>query len=528
MTGEVTPANNRTSGVLAALRVYCLLLLGLTLLTPLLTEETAWGLWPVTYLSPVWRWILVGLGALVCIRPVTVRLVHYVSRITHHVSRFTSRLPRRTLFALLSLLSIISFLLFRIVHTRWGDAYILVNGLAWPDPALRLTATWQAPLTVWLHARLWALGNALFGWPDAWPVYRIVSPLAGALYIYLLLRLADSIGKNRTEKFLIVGLMGTLGMVQLFFAYAENYTLAAVGILLFLWLALETLRGRRALWQPALALAVTNGLHPSTVVLDPALLFVLWVWAKQGERGKARKAGKRGEAGRPAERVWLSGLAQVFVPMAAVALGVVVLMELSGHGLATLATTDRPGGGDARWFVPLTAVSTRWERYTMFSWPHLRDWLNEQMLTAPVTLGGLAIAGAAVTVDWRRTRGKGAMAGGATATESERLEGNSRSATETHTEASTEGDELVFLAICTGLYWLFTFVWNPDYGGQRDWDLFSLAALPSTLLLARLLPRVLPNRGDLAQAALMLTAVSALHTSAWIYQNTLPWEWPTK
>ena len=33
-----------------------------------------------------------------------------------------------------------------------------------------------------------------------------------------------------------------------------------------------------------------------------------------------------------------------------------------------------------------------------------------------------------------------------------------------------------------------------------------------------------PRRGDLAQAALMLTAVSALHTSAWIYQNTLPWE----
>ncbi len=84
----------------------------------------------------------------------------------------------------------------------------------------------------------------------------------------------------------------------------------------------------------------------------------------------------------------------------------------------------------------------------------------------------------------------------------------------------------MFLAVCTGLYWLFTFVWNPDYGGQRDWDLFSLAAIPGTLLLARMLPRALRDRGHLAQAALMLTAVSAVHTSAWIYQNTLPWEWP--
>ena len=46
----------RPPAVLTALRIYCLLLLGLYLLTPLLTEETAWGLWPVTYLPPVWRW----------------------------------------------------------------------------------------------------------------------------------------------------------------------------------------------------------------------------------------------------------------------------------------------------------------------------------------------------------------------------------------------------------------------------------------------------------------------------------------
>ncbi|MCB9153730.1 MAG: hypothetical protein H6649_06715 [Caldilineae bacterium] len=105
---------------------------------------------------------------------------------------------------------------------------------------------------------------------------------------------------------------------------------------------------------------------------------------------------------------------------------------------------------------------------------------------------------------------------------------NSQAGTAKHAEASSASAELVFLALCTGLYWLFTFVWNPDYGGQRDWDLFSLAAIPATLLLARLLPRVLPDRGQLAEAALMLTAVSAVHTSAWIYQNTLPWEWPVK
>ena len=205
--------------------------------------------------------------------------------------------------------------------------------------------------------------------------------------------------------------------------------------------------------------------------------------------------------------MWWSAAWQVVLPMALAAGAVALLMELSGNGLAALTSTDRPGGGDGRMFVPLAATTTRWEHYTMFSWAHLVDWLNMQMLTAPVTLGGLAIVGGALLAQRLPLRV------------------NSQAAAAKHAETSSQGRMLLFLALCTGLYWLFTWVWNPDYGGQRDWDLFSLAAIPSTLLLARLLPRALPDRGQLAQAGLMLVAVSAMHTTAWIYQNTLPWEW---
>lgn len=485
-----------SSRVLLALRIFCLAVVGLHLIAPLFTEANAWGVWPYTYLHRGWQLLLATL-AILTILPNTAAALLRIAQRALDTTRISFH-HRNVLFALLSLLALIPFTLFRIVHTRWGDAYILVNAIAYPDPALRLTTTWQAPLDVWLHARLWALGDAAFGWADAWPSYWILSPLAGALYVYVLLRLADSVGRNRTEKLVIVGLLGTLGTIQLFFGYAENYSLAAAGVLLYLWLALEAMAGRRALWQPSLALAVTIGLHPSTVVLSPALLVVAWVWGKgrQGDKETRRQGGK----------AWWTAMWQVAWPMVVVAGGVVLLMTLSGNGLAALTSTDRPGGGDGRMFVPLLETTTRWEHYTMFSWAHLLDWLNMQMLTAPVTLGGLAIVGVALLAGRRTTTAQAGAAADAVARPVE--------------------PQIRFLVLCTALYWLFTWVWNPDYGGQRDWDLFSLAAIPSTLLLARLLPRVLSDRSQLAQAALMLTTVSAMHTIAWIYQNTLPWEWP--
>ena len=73
------------------------------------------------------------------------------------------------------------------------------------------------------------------------------------------------------------------------------------------------------------------------------------------------------------------------------------------------------------------------------------------------------------------------------------------------------------------LYLLLILAWNPDYGGQRDWDLFAPAALAPAILLGYVLPRVLPERAALRGAGWALIAAQALHTVMWVYQNTLPW-----
>jgi hypothetical protein len=390
-----------------------------------------------------------------------------------------------------SALLFLAFFLFPLAHTRWGDAFMLAKGIAYPDPALRLTHSWQAPLDVFAHSQLWLALHATFGWKDAVPVYRLLSPLAGGLYLLVVLALSRD--EQLAPGWLTYGLLASLGLIQLFFGYVENYSFAAAGVLAYLWLGIGVLRGTQPLWLAASMLAVANATHPSTVILAPSLLYLAW-----------RQVRNKSVA---------NVVVQVALPILLVGGATFLWMEWSDHGVYALLNTDRPGGGDARWFVPLWTTTTRWEHYTMFSWPHLRDWLNEQLLVAPVVLPGLAVVLVGLWVEKRQGN---------------RVSGQGQ-------EQPDMGDATItshlvslspFLSIAAAGYLLFTFVWNPDYGGQRDWDLFSPAALPATLLFVSLLPKALQYRRMLWGGALPLILLQAWHTAAWVYQNTLPWQWP--
>jgi hypothetical protein len=137
--------------------------------------------------------------------------------------------------------------------------------------------------------------------------------------------------------------------------------------------------------------------------------------------------------------------------------------------------------------VPLFKTTTQFEHYTLFSLGHLVDVVNQQLLVAPMVWLTIALV---VIFARRRVRDLGA--------------------------------EGVFLAVMAGFYLLLTLVWNADYGGQKDWDLFSPAALPASLLLGWLLCRALPERRALRGAGFALIASQGFHLVAWVWQNTRP------
>lgn len=456
-----------------ALRLLALALIAAHLAAARASEEVAWGFWPITYLPGGWRWGVAAAAAL---------LICAGDRAWPAIRRPVDRAlawarpgtPGGSL--ALAALAALPFYLLRIQHLRWGDAELLVTALG--DPYW-LVYVWKAPLDVFLHARLWQWAHHVLGWPSPVPVYRILSILAGMLFVWVLLRLAHMLGRNRVERALIAGLVATLGTMELFFGYIENYPIMTAGVLLYLWLALRALRGEGSLAAAATALAVTHAFHPVTLILTPSLLYLAYVLTvpSQGH-------GAEGPQGRPLRR--LSALLSIAVPYALVFAGVSALMLAGNHGFEKLLGVDSPGGGDQRWFVPLFEVTTEWEHYTMFSLGHLLDIVNLQALVAPVVLPALALTAA---LAWRRR---------------------------------PQGDRaFVLLLLAAGFYLAFTLTWNADYGGQKDWDLFSPASVPAALLLAYLLPRALPERVALRSAGWALVVAQAFHTAIWIYRNTL-------
>jgi hypothetical protein len=70
------------------------------------------------------------------------------------------------------------------------------------------------------------------------------------------------------------------------------------------------------------------------------------------------------------------------------------------------------------------------------------------------------------------------------------------------------------------MYVLLTWLWNPDYGGQKDWDLFAPSAFVYTFWAGYLLVHTLTDKDKLREGGLFAIAVSLLHTGAWVFANT--------
>ncbi len=321
--------------------------------------------------------------------------------------------------------------------------------------------TWKEPHRAPLtYAAIRALHHAGNSlWQTAENTHRVYSYVAGVLYVVLVFPVAGTFGKNKLEKSIVLAFLLTTGYMQLFFGYVENYALYMPGLLLYLLAGLRTLQHRLPLFVPALLLGMLLALHQAFAVFGPSLLYLAY-----------RVYHHRQDIVRPWKNAAVTVAALCCAP-----LSMALFLALSGVGFEAYA--GRMGG---RNFLPIFAQPGIEVQYRIFSISHVLHYLNQQLLAAPAACIALFLVR---REDLRRQP---------------------------------------FLAICTVVSLLFTFIANPESGAARDWDIFSLPALPLTLWAASAFLNRMPDRPQLFHGAFLLCGSAVLHTLLWIALNANP------
>ncbi|MBU8932474.1 MAG: hypothetical protein KOO62_00560 [candidate division Zixibacteria bacterium] len=269
--------------------------------------------------------------------------------------------------------------------------------------------------------------------------YQTLSIIAGLVLLICSVWGAMLIAKNIFFRLLLLLGLISSGYMLLFFGYVEHYSFFTVSVMLFCLIGIAVCKLRLNRWTILLPLAMAIWLHFFGIFLIPAAGYLLFL--KTPFASYVIRT-------RRATRVLAVALTVVFALMA--------LWYACSQSYYAL-------------FALVSPIATRFtvEGYTLFSLNHLADFANLVFLLLP----GLPLM---VAVSARRSVWK----------------------------KLTE-PWFRFLMIATVCCLGAVFMFDPKLGMPRDWDLFSFAGIPLTVMVYwLLLSGPDPHRHDLKAAAL--------------------------
>jgi tetratricopeptide (TPR) repeat protein len=428
----------------------CLALILIHLAASYFPHQRLWGLNLFYYMPSVWRWILILAGLLVLVPSVSRRINSFLSLLSQSVFGWLRKLSRYYRYILLSLSAAILFWLLRVKTYFLGDSFLRAKEIN-----QGVTFSFTEPLDFLLHLKM----AKLLGW-DAFRVYAVLSVIAGAVFVFLVLILANKIAKGSKEKLLVDVIMIALGGNLLFFGYVESYTMAYVCLLAYVISSISYLQCKGSIIIPIVLFLVTASLHLSGVILLPSLIYLIF-------------SGRTGKEGEKDKKNWLSKLL--------LSLGVVLLV---GVGIYLLQTFDPWKKGLAYYLIsPLGGSQSS---YSFFSTAHLVDFINHQLLVSPV---GILLLITSVIFFLGKINSKDKLV-----------------------------KSLSLVSICSLGY---AFLIDPKLGYPRDWDLFAFSCLGYTILGIYLFLTCWreSKMEELRYVTLSLVFTSLVITLPWIYVN---------
>ncbi|UCG52593.1 MAG: tetratricopeptide repeat protein [Candidatus Latescibacterota bacterium] len=324
--------------------------------------------------------------------------------------------------ALFAITCTLLFWAFRSQQTLLGDAVPLTTDL----PGGQSFHPRQ-PMTMWVQQFLYQNTGDWFrydGASDHEVARRVValgSVLAGFFFVWVGLAVGRCLSNETSHKgavrWLVTLTLLSQGYTLLFFGYVENYTFQTLVVGVYLLTAVLYLQKRFALQVATVVLIVGLGLHLSTLALLPSFLFLLGYGIyNRDRRVDALISGGVAVCG----TLILDQALRRMSPGFSLWQGVEDLIGIAG--------TSQVGGAGLSY---------------MFSWVHLRDFLNEQFLIGPLA-AVLFVPGVLFAV----------------------------------VRKSLRNPIAVFLTLTAGSFLVGSFMMSePLLGYARDWDLFAPAGV---------------------------------------------------
>jgi hypothetical protein len=315
-------------------------------------------LWGVNFYHffPVWMgWLAAFISLALLIPGVGEALYPKLEAVAGKISRPFSGWNRNALFLLLSLLSLPVFWFLRDRLHLLGDGMFRLTDL--PNGKVHL----QEWLDAVVHVLFYRLMVKIV--PSWTPqlTYAVISVACGAAFVFLALKLSSLLGKSGLAKVLIFSFLITLGSVQLFFGYAESYTILQVALLAYVLFAARYLVGKSSILPVLAVFVISVGLHITSLIYVPSLVYLLWA-AKKGEPTFRKGLGKT--------------ISNAFLVAALIVAGFLVLSWVMVVAIGLEQT------GKGIFILPLLGTETY--PFGMFSLGHLSEFVNQLLLLTPL------------------------------------------------------------------------------------------------------------------------------------------------
>jgi tetratricopeptide (TPR) repeat protein len=449
---EHHPPFNRK--LVSFLSLLCVIIIIVHIVASPFSKGRIWGFNQWSYFSPVTS-LLMGTFVLLFFSSFLNewgrKTISYLAAPFFRLAQRISKLDKKNKYLVYFILSfpfIIPFWLLRDQTHFLGDGASIISSLNSGNLAIK----WSEPLEIFIHLKVFDFAHRLWGM-DAADVYAVLSCLAGILFVFLVFLLADFWGKKRGEKVLIFFILLSMGSSQLFFGYAEHYSFLYVFIFAFILSSLGYLNGRVRWFFPLAAFFAASLSHLSSVYLLPSLLFLFVVKIKDKKLLSLK-------------RILILGMGLAFIGFALVA------YRKYGWTLPPV-------------FVPLFEDRYIAPGYLLLSLPHVLDFLNQQLLIAPMGLIMILVPLACRT-----------------------------------NQSFLKDRIFLFLLLLSICQLLYNFLVDPCLGASRDWDMFSSVGLGYTILGLFIFLRLFRDKAGFEYLSIILVLCSLYSAVPWIVLNS--------